>query len=86
MMRLILERLEELPQWQRTRERMVIAHGFGDTNLLADAFSRGYFETARQLCAQLGMAYEQRPHGPQLAPLVGPHWPLVPGMLSLRPQ
>ena len=66
----IFTRLSQLPQWIRIRDRAILAHCAGDANVLADAFSRGYFEVAQQVCRQFGMTYERRPHGPRLAKLM----------------
>ena len=44
--------------------RVVFCHTEGTRNVMSDAWSRGYIETARLLCAQLGMAFERRAHGP----------------------
>ena len=57
LMQLIYHELERLPQFVKLRERMVISHVFGDANVMADAFSRGEFDTARRLASQMGMAY-----------------------------
>ena len=70
MMQHIFNRLEALPAWQRIRNRVILAHTEGSRNLMADAFSRGYFTTAQEICRQFGMAFERRPHGPQLTKLM----------------
>jgi hypothetical protein len=64
LMQAVFLDLQQLPQFVRLRDRMIVAHCAGDANILADAFSRGELETAREICRQMGMAYELRPHPP----------------------
>jgi hypothetical protein len=64
LMQAVFLELQQLPQFVRLRERMIVAHCAGDANILADAFSRGELETAREICRQMGMAYELRLHPP----------------------
>ena len=61
LMQAVFAELQQLPQFQHLRERMLVAHCYGDANILADAFSRGELETAREICLHMGMAYELRP-------------------------
>ena len=64
LMQAVFLELQQLPQFVRLRERIIVAHCAGDANILADAFSRGELETAREICRQMGMAYELRHHPP----------------------
>ena len=64
LMQAVFLELQQLPQFLRIRDRMIVAHCAGDANILADAFSRGEFETAREICRQMGLAYELRHHPP----------------------
>jgi hypothetical protein len=70
LMQAVFSELQQLPQFQRLRERMLIAHCYGDANIVADAFSRGELETAREICLHMGMAYELRPSPPGLRRLM----------------
>ena len=64
LMQEVFSELQLLPQFVRLRERMLVAHCYGDANILADAFSRGELDTARAICRQMGMAYELQPSPP----------------------
>ena len=64
LMQEVFSELQRLPQFVRLRDRMLVAHCYGDANILADAFSRGELDTARAICRQMGMAYELQPSPP----------------------
>jgi hypothetical protein len=70
LMQHVYSELLVLPQFQRLRDRMIVAHCHGDANIMADAFSRGELETAQEICRQMGMAYELRLSPPRLRWLV----------------
>lgn len=66
LMQRVHERLLLLPAFRKLDGRHAVGHIFGEANVLADAASRGNFDVARELAAQLGMVLQWRPHGPLL--------------------
>ena len=56
LMQLVHLRLLALPDFRRLAPVSEIAHIYGPANAMADAVSRGYFETLSELCAQLRVA------------------------------
>ena len=70
LMQAVFTALQSLPQFVRIRDRTVVAHCHGDANIMADAFSRGEFEVAQEICRQMGMAYELRASPPRLRELM----------------
>ena len=56
LMQLVHLRLLALPNFRRLAPISEVAHIYGPANAMADAVSRGYFETLSELCAQLRVA------------------------------
>ena len=61
LMQLVHLRLVALPSFRRLASVTEIAHVYGPANPLADAVSRGYFDTLAELCAQLHVALSWLP-------------------------
>ena len=57
LMRHVHARLAALPDFDRLRGHSLVEHCYGETNILADADSRGYDDVLRQLCVNLNMHY-----------------------------
>ena len=56
LMQLVHMRLLSLPQFERIAARTQMAHVYGPANAIADAISRGYFDTLSEIMAQLRVA------------------------------
>ncbi|KAL1510835.1 hypothetical protein AB1Y20_007118 [Prymnesium parvum] len=70
LMQLVHARLLAMPAFVALKRRHAVGHIFGDANIMADAASRGDYDVARDLAAQLGMALQWLPHGPLLPALM----------------
>ena len=46
------------PQYTRLAPRTFVEHGYGETNVISDALSRGYADTLKAVCRQLNMSIE----------------------------
>ena len=58
LMQHVYLRLCEHPTFMRVKDRLLIAHVHGERNVISDAWSRGKFQVLKQLCAQLGLAFQ----------------------------
>ena len=70
LMQAVYSELQRLPQFVRIRDRLIVAHCHGDSNIMADAFSRGELDTAREICRQMNMAFDLQPSPPGLRSLM----------------
>ena len=61
LMQEVYSELQQLPQFLRIRDRLIVAHCHGDANIMADAFSRGELDTAKEICRQMGMSFDLQP-------------------------
>ena len=57
LMRDVIAYLRKLPAFLRLKQYLLIQHGYGDTNIIADAKSRGYDKLVKEFAAQLGMLF-----------------------------
>ena len=70
LMQLIHRRLLEMPAFVSLSSHMVVAHVYGDANVMADAASRNLVGVIGALAQQLGLAVEMGGAGPRLAGLM----------------
>ena len=64
------DELLRLPAFKRIEPQIIVAHVYGDANVMADAASRGKTDTLRRLAQQLGLALERVPPPPELPRLL----------------
>jgi hypothetical protein len=66
LMQLVHAATLELPGYDELASRLEVAHVYGAANPVADSWSRGYDDLARELVSQLGMVARVVPYPPQL--------------------